>query len=247
MKNELEDQGFKSEIIRITLETVDNKFKDRSGKNTEENVLSIERLRNNETERDGEGNTVEIFDKNKNKLSGKMHAQLDGISSKCLYDVLYRLKIIEKVSQGVLGMIEEGWENVHSDYLSTMKDTEIDNFVPIIGIIDGSLYITETHKFYSSFTDLLSTDDEYVNCAKKYNESVIGRKSLISRQEKKFLYNALSIPFTNYEVMKIKELVNKKDKKVKLFSVSGAVLKHITEREADKYGMDVIKQIREVL
>ncbi len=245
--DEQKKQGFKSEIIRLTLETVDNKFKNRSGKDTEENVLSIERIRNNEIERDSDGNPIEIFDKNKNKLSGKMHAQLDGVSSKCLYDVLYRLKIIEKVSFGVLGMVEEGWLNVHSDYLSTMKDTEADEFVPILGIISGSLYITETHKFYSTFIELLNTDIEYANCAKKYNESVMGRKSLISRQEKKFLYNALSIPFTKYEINKIKELVKKKDKKVKMFGVSNTIIGHITENRIDKYDTETVRKIREVL
>ncbi len=79
------------------------------------------------------------------------------------------------------------------------------------------------------------------------DEAVMGRKSLISRQEKKYLYNALNIPFTKYELSKIVSLYNKKDKKLKLFNVSDAVLKHIVDRKTDKYGMDVIKQIREVL
>ncbi len=246
MKKEI-DKNFKEEIVKLTLESIDKTFNDRTNKDTEGNVLIMERIRNNETGRDEDGNITEAYDKNKNKLSGKAHAQNDGISSKCLYDALYRLKIIEKLSDGVLGIIEEGWTNVHEEYLATLNSSDAGIFVPIVGIVDGSLYITETHEFYSSFTELLTQDMEYAECSKKYNEAVMGRKSLISRQEKKYLYNALNIPFTKYELSKIVSLRNKKDKRLKLFNVSDAILKHIVDRKTDKYGMDVIKQIREVL
>ena len=127
-------------------------------------------IRNNEDKENG-----------KNRLSLKDWCKQENYNHKCIYAILRApapegLGWIEYIedSSANFKITAKGIADIYGDYEFTQY--------PVMTVINGSVYMDETHEYFNEVTDRIKEHQGFKDCG-GYNEDLKGRKMFFSKNE----------------------------------------------------------------